>query len=91
MNILAAEAAQSTCPPWCEGHSFGQVHISPDQVIPVSVPGERDGEIYVSTEQTPGQAAAVRLSGAADRPMTPAQALELAQALTVAAFAAVAR
>lgn len=79
------------CPAWCAGHLIGEVHISADQIIPVSAPGERDGEVYVSTEQTPGQPAAVRLSGASDRPMSPAQALELAQALTAAAFAAVTR
>lgn len=81
----------TACPAWCAGHLIGEVCIGADQVIPVSVPGEADGELYVSTEQAPGQPAAVRLQGAADRPMSPAQALELAQALTAAAFAAVTR
>lgn len=78
------------CPAWCEGHVFGEVHISPDRVIATSAGPER-GEVYVSVEQEQDLPAAVRLSGAADRPMTPAQALELAQALTAAAFAAVTR
>lgn len=78
------------CPAWCEGHLYGQVHISADQIIKTSA-GCESGEVYVSTEQTPGRPAAVRLSGASDRPMSPAQALELAQALTAAAFAAVTR
>lgn len=93
-NILADQPVLRQCPSFCVGHlegDDGQVHISADRVIPVSVPGERDGEVYVSTEQTPGQPAAVRLQGAADRPMSPAQALELARALTVAAFSAVTR
>jgi hypothetical protein len=78
------------CPTWCAGHLFGDVHISTDRAIETSSGPER-GEVYVSAEQEPGQPAAVRLQGAADRPMTPAQALELAQALTVAAFAVVTR
>lgn len=89
-TILADQPAVSQCPQWCEGHLAGDVHISTDQVIKTSV-GSETGEVYVSVEQTPGQPAAVRLSGAADRPMTPAQALELAQALIAAAFAAVTR
>lgn len=81
------------CPAWCAGHLDGEdglVHISGDQVIATSS-GPEQGEVYVSVEQAPTSGTAVRLSGAADQPMTPAQALELAQALTVAAFAAVAR
>lgn len=91
-HILADQPAVLQCPRWCAGHlpgDDGPTHISADKVIKTDAGGER-GEVYVSVEQAPTEAAAIRLQGAADQPMSPAQALELAQALTAAAFAAVA-
>jgi hypothetical protein len=92
-TILADHPALSRCPTWCAGHldtDDGVVHIGQDRVIATSA-GPEHGEVYVGVERVSTDPAAVRLSGAADRPMTPAQALELAQALTAAAFAAVTR
>jgi hypothetical protein len=91
--MLPDQPAVVHCPTWCAGHlddDDGRMHISADQVV-VTTSGPESGEVYVSVEQAPVSGIAVRLAGAADRPMSPAQALELAQALTAAAFAAGAR
>jgi hypothetical protein len=83
MNILSAQTAASTCPPGCAGHvpgDAGEVHISVEQTIPTSAGVERS-EVYVSLEQALGQPPAVRLQGAGDTPMQPAEALQLAFAL----------
>jgi hypothetical protein len=66
----------------------GTVHISVDQTV-VATSGPERAEIYVSLEQAPGEPAAVRVQGAGDTPMSPAQALQLAAILTSAAFTAV--
>lgn len=87
MPILAFQLA---CPPGCAGHlpaDDGAVHISAEQtVVATSDDGRR--EIYVSRELAPGGTPAVRLSGAMDTPMQPAQALQLAMALIAEACAA---
>lgn len=91
MNSLAAHAAQSTCPPGCEGHlpSDDQVtHISVDQTIVATVGPERT-EIYVSREldERTGTSA-VRVQGAGDAPMIPQQAVQLGIALIAEGFEA---
>jgi hypothetical protein len=88
MHILAETSGVKQCPSWCSADLGGEVHISAEHVIDTESDGER-GRVYVSVEQAPGTFAAVRLSGAYDRQMSPVQALEIAHALTLAAFAAV--
>ena len=91
-SILADQAALAQHPSWCAGHLPSDderaTHISVDQVLQVAAGGE-SAQLYVSLEQVDGQPAAIRIQNAGDAPMTPAQALELAQVLTVSAFAAV--
>lgn len=77
-NILAAQAAQSTCPAWCKGHIPS--HISAEQTV-IATDGPERHTLYVSLEQGLGDPPAVRLQGAADAPMSPAQAVELGMLL----------
>lgn len=76
MSILAAQAAQSTCPPWCAAHIPS--HISAEQTV-VATSGPERVEIYVSLEQENETVAlpAVRIQRAGDAPMTPEQAIQL--------------
>ena len=87
MNIIAAKAAQSTCPPWCAADIPS--HISAERVV-IATAGPERAEVYVSLEldAQPGSTPAVRVLGAGDTPMSPQQALELGQALIAAGFAA---
>jgi hypothetical protein len=69
----------------------GAVHISVDQVVPVTSPdGLESTELYVAVEQAGSGLAAIRLEGAGSAPMTPGQAMQLAATLQALAFAAVA-
>jgi hypothetical protein len=80
VTIQAVEAAQATCPGFCEAHlpaDGGPVHISSEQVVELA----EGNRAYVSLEQAPGQPVAVRLQGAADTPMSPTQAQQLIDAL----------
>jgi hypothetical protein len=89
MTIFAAQAATSTCPPGCGGHLNGPTHISVDQVVTATAYAGEHRKVYVSRELDERLGApAVRLSGASDAPMTPAEAMQLACALAIEAFAA---
>jgi hypothetical protein len=85
-SILSDQAVLVQHPSWCAADIPS--HISAEQVVVVQV-GPEVHRIHVSLEQEIGQPAAIRLQDAGDAPMTPSQALELAQVLTVSAFAAV--
>lgn len=50
--------------------------------------GPERTEVYVGLEQALGEPVAIRVQGAGDTPMTPAQALQLAAVLTTQAFSA---
>lgn len=80
MTIFAAENAASTCPAWCQGHIPS--HISAEQLV-VATSGPERHDVYVSLEQEdePGSVPAVRIEGAANTPMTPAQAVQLGMLL----------
>jgi hypothetical protein len=65
----------------------GVVHISAERVV-VLIQGPEMHEVYVSLEQVDRLAPAVRIQGAADAPMTPLQALELAASIQAAAISA---
>lgn len=90
-QTFAAQTAASTCPrdlPGCAAHlptiGGGPVHISAEHRIPLG-----EGHVaYVSREQAPGQPPAVRMQGAGDTPMLPAQALQLGVAVIFEAFEA---
>jgi hypothetical protein len=89
VNILADQTAQTQCEPWCAAHvptDTGVLHISRDHVVPLG----SSAEAYVSLEQRDGHQAGIRLEGIGD-PMSPAQAIQLGQALIASAFAAVSR
>ena len=90
MNIFAVQTVEATCPPGCGGHvpaDDGQVHISVEQTV-VATSGPERTEIYVSREMASGRMPAVRVQGAGDAPMQPAEAMQLAAALIVEALAA---
>lgn len=91
MTIFAAQAAQSTCPPGCVGHTDGPVHISPEQIVRATAYADQQHEIGVSRELCDLIGVpAVRLTGDPGAPMAPEQALQLAAALAAEAFAAMA-
>jgi len=102
VNILAPDHLTAHCPSWCVMHSpsdTGWVHYSDiADVIPTAgSPAERR-PYEVSIEQLQPtaaptlEAAAIRLSGApVGDPMTPAEALQLAGHLVLAALQAVQR
>lgn len=59
---------------------------------PPGCAGHLGGDVHISVERVvraPGATPAVRLQGAMDTPMSPAQALQLAAVLTAQAFTAV--
>lgn len=76
---------------WCVTECPGEtpaetLHISAEHRVTAAVPGYHEThDVSVSLETYPGQAPAVRLQGAADAPMSPSQALELAHQLVLAA------
>lgn len=83
-------ASPLTCPPGCVGHLAGGVHMSAELSVPVTAYATEQRELYVSLERDDDLGRpVVRLMGANDAPMTPAQALQLAAVLTAQAFAAV--
>jgi hypothetical protein len=87
-NISAAQDVLTQHPEWCAADIPS--HISVDRVVVAQV-GPEIHRIHVSLEleNTPAAAPAIRLQDAGDAPMTPSQALELAQVLMASAFAAV--
>jgi hypothetical protein len=90
VNIVADQTATSQCPTWCAADIPS--HISAEQVVEATA-GPESHRIFVSLEQgsTPHAQPVVRLQGAGDAPMSPAQAIQLGQALIASAFAAVSR
>jgi hypothetical protein len=90
VNILADHTAVQQCPTWCAADI--PAHISAEQVVEATA-GPESHRIFVSLEQenTPAAQVVVRLQGANDTPMSPAQAIQLGQALIASAFAAVSR
>lgn len=89
MSILSDETRVAICLPGCAGHLGGEVHISVEQVITATAYAGEHTQIYVSRELDERLGApAVRLSGASDAPMTPAEALQLAAALAIEALTA---
>lgn len=91
MHTSSKSQVRGQCPVWCAGHlpmdqpvEGGTVHISAERAVPTKVGGEQH-EFYVSVESVDDGPAAVRLEGASSAPMTPLQALELADFLRMAA------
>lgn len=82
------------CPPWCAvdylaDNGMVNVHVSAERVVDATGDEHERGPSYVSLEQVPGKAAAIRIDGGRT-PMTAAEALELADVLAdLAALAAV--
>lgn len=90
-SIFAAQTAASTCPPGCAGHLPADddvVHLSAEQTV-IGTAGERS-ELYVSRELGPDGQVAVRLLGAGDAPLRPAEVRRLIDVLQAELAAAVA-
>jgi hypothetical protein len=91
MTIQAAQTAASTCLPGCAGHLGGAVHISVEQVVKATAYASEHTQIYVSRELDDRLGvAAVRIQGAGDAPLRPAEALQLATAIAAEAMSALA-
>nr|WP_221382766.1 hypothetical protein [Actinoplanes polyasparticus] len=87
------------CPEWCLVHCPGDddaiLHLSDDFLVEVDGHGERS-EVHLSIEQlsrpeTGLEKPAIRIQGAADAPMAPGSALELAAQITYLAHRAMFR
>ncbi|GLW32303.1 hypothetical protein [Actinoplanes regularis] len=92
-STLAPPTTPAPPPPWAAAQlrDGDQVtHISAERVVEATSPDAREtGRVLVSLELDESVGVpAVRLSGASDTPMLPAQALQLGIALISLAFAA---